>query len=409
MENTYTLFDLQEHVRRVVALNFSEPLWVTCEIAQNKESKGQHYLSLVQKGDGKAAIVAQADAILWARTFRRLKRTLGAPLEEVLQAGMEIRLQVRLDFHERYGLKFFIEDVDLAYTIGQLELKRRATIEALQKADLFHKNAAFLLPKVIQRVAVLSSENAAGLQDFLGQIQQNSYQYRFKIHLYPTAMQGEKVREELLQQLKKINRRTKDFDVAIIIRGGGARLDLNAFDDLEICEAVAKSKLPILAGIGHDIDESVLDLVAHTSLKTPTAVADFLLQHNALFESKIVELEWQLQHRLQQIVQQNKSKLENFEGVLKFHIQNFIQSKRKELDLQTQQIPIFARQSLKFAQEKLAHNTQLQHFLSVEQTLARGYSLVTKSGQIVPTAAQLKEGEEVEIHFVDGTRSSRIK
>lgn len=409
MENTYTLFDLQEHVRRVVALNFSEPLWVTCEIAQNKESKGQHYLSLVQKGDGKAAIVAQADAILWARTFRRLKRTLGAPLEEVLQAGMEIRLQVRLDFHERYGLKFFIEDVDLAYTIGQLELKRRATIETLQKADLFHKNAAFLLPKVIQRVAVLSSENAAGLQDFLGQIQQNSYQYRFKIHLYPTAMQGEKVREELLQQLKKINRRTKDFDVAIIIRGGGARLDLNAFDDLEICEAVAKSKLPILAGIGHDIDESVLDLVAHTSLKTPTAVADFLLQHNALFESKIVELEWQLQHRLQQIVQQNKSKLENFEGVLKFHIQNFIQSKRKELDLQTQQIPIFARQSLKFAQEKLAHNTQLQHFLSVEQTLARGYSLVTKSGQIVPTAAQLKEGEEVEIHFVDGTRSSRIK
>lgn len=409
MENTYTLFDLQEHVRRVVALNFSEPLWVTCEIAQNKESKGQHYLSLVQKGDGKAAIVAQADAILWARTFRRLKRTLGAPLEEVLQAGMEIRLQVRLDFHERYGLKFFIEDVDLAYTIGQLELKRRATIETLQKADLFHKNAAFLLPKVIQRVAVLSSENAAGLQDFLGQIQQNSYQYRFKIHLYPTSMQGEKVREELLQQLKKINRRTKDFDVAIIIRGGGARLDLNAFDDLEICEAVAKSKLPILAGIGHDIDESVLDLVAHTSLKTPTAVADFLLQHNALFESKIVELEWQLQHRLQQIVQQNKSKLENFEGVLKFHIQNFIQSKRKELDLQTQQIPIFARQSLKFAQEKLAHNTQLQHFLSVEQTLARGYSLVTKSGQIVPTAAQLKEGEEVEIHFVDGTRSSRIK
>lgn len=409
MQNTYSLFDLQEHVRRVVALNFAVPVWVSCEIAQHKESKGQHYLSLVQKGEGAFDIIAQADAVLWLRTYRRLKRALGKNVDDILQAGMEVRLQVRLDFHERYGLKFFVEDVDLAFTIGQLELKRRATIEALQKAKLLHKNAEFELPKVLQSIAVLSSENAAGLQDFLAQIQQNSYGYRFKIHLFPTVMQGEKVREELTKQLKKINRRADEFDVAIIIRGGGARLDLSAFDDLSLCKTVAKSKLPILTGIGHDIDESVLDLVAHTSLKTPTAVADFIIQHNVRFESRIVELTWLLQHQVQQIVQQENLRLENASNTLQFYTQRLLQTKQQELKHLRQRIPVFARQYIKLAQQELAHQSDLHHFLSVEQTLARGFSLITKSGQIVRTATDLEKGDEVTLHFADGKKKSRIE
>lgn len=405
MENTYTLFDLQEHVRRVVALNFAEPLWFTCEVAQCNESKGQHYLALVQKSEQSDAIVAQVDAILWARSYRRLKQTLGKEIDDLLQAGMQVRMQARLDFHERYGLKFFIEDLDLAYTVGQLELKKRATIAALQKKDLLRKNAAFQLPNVLQSIAVLSSENAAGLQDFLSQIQQNPYAYRFKVHLFPTAMQGEKVQAELLKQLKKINRRSEQFDVVIIIRGGGARLDLKAFDDLKICEAVAKSKLPILTGIGHDIDESVLDLVAHTALKTPTAVADFLLQHNARFEAYILEIERYLQLQMRQIVQQERMQLNAKFSELQFLNNSAIRAKQNVLQVQEQQLPLLNSQILKTAKAQLAHQTQLQHFLSLEQTLARGFSLVTKENEVISSADKLSENERVQIRFQDGTRT----
>ncbi|MEM9991036.1 MAG: exodeoxyribonuclease VII large subunit, partial [Bacteroidota bacterium] len=333
MEHTYTLFDLQEHLRRVVALNFSAAVWLTCELAQCSLSKGQYYLSLVQKATDSDQVLAQADGILWQRTYKRLKQRIGSNiLNDLLQTGRSVRLQVRLDFHERYGLKYFIEDVNAVHTIGQLELMRQATIGQLRTKNLLQKNARLPLPIVLQRIAVLSSEHAAGLQDFLAQLEQNPYHYRFKIVLFSSSMQGSQVQEELVKQLYNINHRADDFDLIVVVRGGGARLDLRAFDDVKICEAVANSQLPVLTGIGHDVDEVVLDKVAHTALKTPTAAADFVIQHNADFETSVLILERQFQAHIKHFLAQEQQKLRQQSANLRFIVESLITQKQTNLN-----------------------------------------------------------------------------
>ena len=187
---TYSLFELNEFIRRIIALNLAEALWVQGEFAQVSESRGHYYINLIQKEDDNNEIIAQASAILWAKDFRRLKREKGKTLNQLLQSGLQVLIKVRADFHERYGLKLIIEDIDPSYTLGQLELQRRAIIEKLHKEKLLHKNNQHPLPYVLQRIAVVSSSTAAGYQDFLKQLNNNPYGYTFNNKLFPAAVQG---------------------------------------------------------------------------------------------------------------------------------------------------------------------------------------------------------------------------
>ncbi|MDW8231102.1 MAG: exodeoxyribonuclease VII large subunit, partial [Saprospiraceae bacterium] len=247
---TYSLLDLNAHIRYAVALNFPEAIWVTAEIAQVNEARGHIFMDLVQKGEGEeGAIVAQAAAILWQRQYRQLRLQRGHALDEALCEGREVRLQVRVDFHERYGLKLIVLDADPAYTIGRMELQRRQTLKQLEEAGLLERNRSLPMPCVLQHIAVISSEGAAGLQDFQEHLRQNAFGFAFHLQLFSTAVQGENLEVEFLQALQQVALQAQAFDCAVVLRGGGARLDLSGFDALSVCRAAALLPIPLLTGI----------------------------------------------------------------------------------------------------------------------------------------------------------------
>jgi len=399
---TYRLFELQEYIRRTIALNVPEPVWVRCELAQVRESRGHRYLELVEKDDESEALIAQASAVIWQRTYRSIRRQRGKQLQEVLREGMSVLLKVRVDFHERYGLKLMVEDVDPSYTMGELEIRRRAIMERLQAEDLLGKNRSVALPLVLQRIAVLSAESAAGYADFKEQLTNNPYGFRIEWTLFPTAMQGQQVESEMLQQLRKIERHRHLYDAIVVIRGGGARLDLAAFDRYELAATMAQASLPVLTGIGHEIDETVLDHVVHAALKTPTAVAEFIVQHNARFDAGLWEAGQWVGRRVQQMLTSEALQLDRTTGILKDVTYRHVRQRSDQVAFAKKQLPFLVRTKLKEATVLLDFQEQVSSLLSVEGTLRRGFSITFRSGHPITAATEVKKGDTLTTEFQDG-------
>lgn len=406
--STYTLFQLNEYIRRILALNFSEPIWITAEIAQINESRGHYFLSLVEKEEEEGAIVAQSEAAIWEPTRRQIRKQLGLHIHEILQAGRSVKLKVQVDYHERYGMKLIIQEIDPAYTLGQLELQRRQTIAALQKARLIGRNAQLELPQVVQRLAVISSPTAAGYHDFVQQLATNTYNYRFEVQLFPSAMQGQGVAVELPAQIKTINRRKKQFDVVVVIRGGGSRLDLSAFDELEVAKVLAKCKLPVITGIGHEIDETVADLVAHTSLKTPTAVADWLISRLLQFESQLLQQAQQLQLIARRQMQEEESRLRSLQQTVQYLAKNKLQQQQQLLDYIAGELPNRTRQLLQSSTQQLNYLDKMVGMLSIENTLERGFTITKQDGIPINSGKSLQPGERITTTFRDGEVDSVV-
>lgn len=407
---TYTLFDLHEHIRRVLALNYPEALWITAEIAQISRSRGHLYLNVVQKGaDTDPDIVAQAQAVVWQRDYQKLRLAQGLALDEVLREGCEVRMLVRVDFHERYGLKLLISDVDPAYTFGQLELQRRQTIETLRNLGLLERNRALPLPAVLQRVAVVSSEGAAGFQDFREQLAANPFGFRFHCRLFSAAVQGNNAETELIAALDSIAAQRHRFDCAVILRGGGARLDLAAFDRLALCKTAAGLPLPVFTGIGHDVDESVLDLVAHTALKTPTAVADFLIQHNLFFENNVLRVAGHVRENADHHLRVKTLELNNLEGAAHWGVQGRTRSARQQIDHLADALPALVRRRLQGAVRQLDQAETFCAALHPEAALRRGFSLTLKNGKVLTSADALAPGDTLETRLREGVVLSVVK
>lgn len=381
----YTLYQLNEFIRRVISLNFSEAVWVQCEIFQVNQSRGHFYLQLVQKDGAEDQIMARSDAVLWQRSYLQLKRTLGPLIDELLREGLEVLLQVRVVFDERYGLQLHIDQIDPAFSLGKLEIQRQENIRLLRAEGLLELNAQRPLPSVVQRIALLSSPEAAGLKDFLDQLHNNPFGYRYSVSLFPTAVQGQRVEPEMLGRLDQIARQKDRFDCVAIIRGGGSRLDLAAFDQLELCKGVARCPLPVIAGIGHEVDESVLDMTAHTSLKTPTAVAEFFIDHNAAFETAVL----QAGARIGQTARW--------------------QIKSQNLPLLAQQLHSLARMRLHGEKQNLEGIANQITLLDPRRILERGYAFLTREGKSVRSAKDLEAGDKVRIHLSDGQADAVIK
>jgi len=405
---TYSLFELNEYVRRILALNLPDAVWVTCEIAQFNESRGNYFLELVEKSEEDDKIIARTEAAIWSANYRQLRRKIGKKLVDILQEGLEVKVQVRVSFHERYGLKMVIEDIDPTYTLGKLALKRQQTIDQLEKEGKLYQNAELALPTVLQKIAILSSPTAAGLQDFENQVRFNPYQYYFQLDLFPTAMQGDRVSTEMRTQLKKINKRYHEYDAVVIIRGGGARLDLQAFNDYDLCVALAECPLPILTGIGHDIDETVADIVAHQSLKTPTAVAEFLVQRNAVFEGELMQLAQTLMQISQLELQQADSELSRYQQILQLGAENLLHQEHSNLHHLQQLLQPLSKIKLEQEDILLKQLSNILGLLDLDATLARGYSLSMKDGKVVQSKTDLATDDELEIRFKDGSVKSKI-
>jgi exodeoxyribonuclease VII large subunit len=408
MVNCYSLYDLNEHIRRVLALNFQQPLWIAAEIAQAGQSRGHFFLDLVQKGEGDE-ILAQAQAALWASDYRRLRKNLGADLDAVLREGVEVKMQVRVDFNERYGLKFIIADLDPAHTFGQLELRRRQTIQTLRESGLLDKNRSLSLPPVLQRIAVVTSEGAAGFQDFREHLEKNTFGYRFDCQLFASAVQGKNADAELREALEQVAAQHENFDCTVVVRGGGARLDLAAFDGLELCKTVAQMPLPVFTGIGHDVDETVLDLTAHTALKTPTAVADFLLQHNLFFENEILRLAEHLRASSGFCLKINQLELERLETATRFSSRERLRAAAQRLDISEENLPAFGFQLLRNQSRLLEQAEAICFAFNPESVLRRGYSLTLKNGKIVTSTSEVAAGDLLETRLREGVVRSKVE
>ncbi len=404
---TYALHEVNEYIRRTLALNLPEALWVRCEIAQVNEARGHYFIELVQKAEDADEIIAQASAVIWQRSFRQLRSKLGLLIHDLLRDGMEIQLKARIEFNERYGLKFIVEDIDPAYTLGKIEMRRRQTIEVLHQANLIEQNARLPLPMVLQRIAIISSERAAGYRDFVKHIQENPYGYRFNLQLFTSAMQGELVEQEMRKRMREIEQRQEEFDCVVIIRGGGARLDLAAFDSLPICKEIARFNLPVLTGIGHDVDETVLDIVAHQSLKTPTAVADFIINRNLLFENALANYSGRIQIYSQQSVQNQRIVLQNSQQKLTTNARQHLREEARMLDYIQQEVPKIATYQLRTAHQTLQQLEKVTTLLSLEATLKRGFTLTSQDGQVLKSSKDVQPGV-LTTRFADGKTKSKV-
>ncbi|MEY4927369.1 MAG: hypothetical protein RI894_1805, partial [Bacteroidota bacterium] len=404
---TYTLLDLQTYIRRVIAANMQETVWITAELSSCSESRGHWYIDLVQKDQ--ANIAAQASAVLWATNFKVLLKKLSAnTLAALLREGVQVRMEVRVEYHERYGMKLVVQDLDPAYTLGQLEAQRRASLQRLYEERLLDKQKQIVLPIVVQRIAVISSTLSAGYQDFIQHLNHNIYGYKFQINLFDSAVQGESTVSDIVRHFDYITKNKANFDAVCVLRGGGSRLDLAAFDDYKIAASAAVLPLPLLVGIGHDIDESVLDAVAHTSLKTPTAVADFLIDRTAQFESRLLQQKQQLHHASSQVLKQAELRQAKTAQQLQYSAQHALQQHAQAI----QKIDLKLPHVLALHFQKQAQNLDLLEqkidLLQPNHILKRGFSMTLYENKPILNAADIPKNAVIETLTQTGKLKSRV-
>ncbi len=409
-ETTYSLYELNEYVRRVLLLNFEDPLWIRCELSQVRESRGHLYLELIQQDEGGQTPIAQASAILWSTRYRELGKRHGFQiLEQIFQSGAELRLKIKVDFHERYGYKLMVEELDPDFTLGQNALKKQRTLEQLLAEGRLEKNGQIPLPLVLQRLAILSSSEAAGYRDFVHQLNTNPLGYRFDTTLFPTAVQGERVETEMHNQLQAISKKKTQFDAVVIIRGGGSRTDLMAFDSYLLAKEIADMPLPVITGIGHEIDTSIADMVAHTSVKTPTAAAAFILEHNEYFEAQLLDIHRQIDQTAKQYAQMANLQLNQLAEQIRWTSREQIQHAFHQLNLMRESFPRMARQLVRNQNRQLHFLEQQLHALDPQSILRRGFSITSCQGKIVMDASHLPKGSTLHTQFFKGGATSIVK
>lgn len=287
-----TLSELNLLIKEKLDETFAGLVWVKAEISEFTVNRNGHcYLELVDTDPVSSQVIARARATVWSYTFRMLKPYFESTTGQAFATGLKVLVSVKVEFHPLYGLSLNIRDIDPAYTMGDMAIKRRDIILRLQQDGVFDMNKELELPVVPQRIAVISSPTAAGLQDFLNQLAHNPSGIWFYTRLFPATMQGAETADSIIRALDQVFQYENSFDVVVIIRGGGAQLDLASFDHYELAYHVAQFPMPVITGIGHDKDETIVDLVAHTKMKTPTAVAEFLISGAAAFEQRLLEVQ----------------------------------------------------------------------------------------------------------------------
>ncbi len=371
-------------------------------------SGGHHYLNLIERDEQEGIIIAQTNAILWGERHRKLKKKLGRKLDFLLQEGQQILIKVIPDYHERYGLKLSIVEFNENFTDGQLAMRKQEIISRLKEEGLFSKNKTIALPDVLQRIAVIGSRKSAGYQDFDRQLKDNPFGYRFSARLFNANVQGEQAEKTLLTSLQTIEKRSQDFDCMVMIRGGGAKTDLLAFDHYELAKTVANSSLPVFTGIGHDIDESIVDMLASEALKTPTAAADFILNHNLIFESGLQDIALQLERLSMHALTVEKNKITAAAKFLFYESNNYVQQKKQTLGFDEKQLKQITAQKFKELESKLDKAEEICQLANPEHLLKKGFCLIRKNNTVVKNASDLTKSDIVEIQLPDGFVQGKI-
>ncbi len=429
--HSLTLFELNSLVREVIESTLDHAYWVEAELSELREVRGHCYMELVQKDLRSATPVARASAKCWKTTWMRLQPRFERATRQPLRAGMKVLLLVVAQFHEQYGFSWIVQDIDPTYTLGDMARKRQEIIQQLKAEGVFDMQKQLALPMFAQHIAVISAENAAGYGDFCNQLADNDYGLYFRTELFPAVMQGEQVEQSVIRALDNICQRMDEFHCVVIIRGGGATADMSGFDTLALAENVAQFPLPIITGIGHDRDESILDMVSCVRVKTPTAAAAFLIDHLAAVLAHVEGLQERILshvttrmerelHRLNRCAERIPILFSNVRTgqemrmqritarMQRFAAQRLIQEAQR-LDRWALRLPDLARHRLKDETTRLEKLEIKLDSLNPELLLKRGYSITTFKGRVLRDASHLKPGDEIETRLEKGRVKSVVK
>lgn len=404
-----TLFELNRLVREVLECEMPNEYWVEAELSECRESRGHCYMELIQKEEHSATPIAKASAKCWASKWMLIRPYFERITGQQLHAGMKVLLKVYPQFHEAFGFSWIITDIDPTYTLGDMARKRQEIIRQLKEEGVFDLQRELELPLFCQHIAIISSKSAAGYGDFCNQLDNNPYGFQFKTRLFPAIMQGEEVEQSIIQALNQINDLQDDFDCIVIIRGGGTTSDMSGFDTLLLAENVANFPLPIITGIGHERDETILDMVSHTSVKTPTAVAALLIENL----KSVLDAINDAQVHLTSCVQQKLSTLSNQLTTIQETIPRLfsIVKTRQEARLEAieAKFPMLIERRLTAEKHKIQLIEEKTKALDPRLLLRRGYSITLFKGKAVRNPQSLKAGDEIETHLEKGTIKSIIK
>lgn len=430
-KTTLTLFELNSLVRDVLETTLDSLFWVEAELSEAREVRGHCYMELVQKDIFSATPIARASAKCWKQRWQVLRPKFEGVTGQPLRAGMKVMLQVAVSFHEAYGFAWIVQDIDPTYTMGDMARKRLEIIRQLQQEGVFDMQKELTIPMFAQRVAVISSESAAGYGDFCSQLSNNDYGFKFYPRLFAAVMQGERVEQSVVAALNEINRHADDFDVVVIIRGGGATADLSGFDTLELAENVANFPLPIITGIGHERDESILDMVSNTRVKTPTAAAAVLIDNLVAVLSCINDYERRVAMRVKQVMDKERRRLDrSAERVpMLFSLVKTRQEARNDrlmsrmvslvnhnvstaghrLQLASANLLPLVERRLERANNELGRLEFRVKALDPQLILRRGYSITLLDNKAVRHADQLKRGDHIVTRLEHGSVKSVVE
>ena len=394
-------------VRESIECEMPEEYWVEAELSECRETRGHCYMELIQKDELSATPVAKAPAKCWANKWLTIRPYFERITGQQLHAGMKVLLQVYPQFHEAYGFSWIVNDIDPTYTIGDMARKRQEIIKKLKDEGVFDLQKELQLPMFCQRIAVISSQTAAGYGDFCNQLADNPYGFKFETQLFPATMQGEGVEQSIISALERIY--DTDYDCVVIIRGGGATSDMSGFDTLALAENVANFPIPIITGIGHERDESILDMVSHTRVKTPTAAAAFLIEHL----KEVLDVIDNSQDRITRYAQQKLTTLNSQLAIVSESIPRLFSLVRtrqeSKLDIFEQRMRTSIDRRLTSESHKLELISEKLKALDPTLLLARGYSITMHNGHAVKDASSLAPGTEIETRLAKGTIHSIIK
>ena len=432
MVNHLSLYELNSLVRDVISMSLPDSYWVEAELSEAREGYGGHcYMELIEKDERSNTPIAKAHASCWRNRWMLLKPQFERVTGQRIHAGMKVLLKVHAQFHENYGFSWIVDDIDPTYTMGDMARKRMEIIQTLKEEGVFDLQKELKLPMFCQRIAVISSATAAGYGDFCNQLADNGYGLQFTTALFAATMQGEGVEQSVISALNRINEEWENWDCVVIIRGGGATSDLSGFDTLALAENVANFPLPIITGIGHERDESVLDMISFQRVKTPTAAAAFLVDHLTEVYARIEDAQEAIVNYVKRRLQVERMKFERLStqiptlfSLVKVRQSNRLDQLLNRLKVKAERIPADGLHRLEMLEARLKepvarklerelHRIDMLSQRAIaqdpERLLRRGYSITLKDGKSIKDASQLKAGDEIETRFAKGVAKAVVK
>ena len=391
-----TLWELNNKIRSVIESNLDDTYWITGELSEARQaSNGHFYGELIQKDENGRNVIARARVNCWAQQYNLIRLRFLHETGQEIRAGLKVLLEVQVTFHEQYGYALKVTDIDSTYTLGDLARRRKEILNKLEEEGILHDNQTLTMHRLTWRIAIVSAETAAGYGDFCDQLLHNEYGLRFQIKLFPATMQGQHVEESVSAALFQVASEENNWDAVVIIRGGGAVADMSDFDSYQLASIIAQFPLPVIVGIGHERDETVLDYVAHQRVKTPTAAAAFLIDHQLGELALLNHFQQRISQAANNLLKNEENRLERQKGHISLLFQTISQQIRHQLDLFLQKL----RQNVERKLQNESHQLDLLEKqienLNPNRILKLGFTITLHKGKPVRNPNQLHPGDHI--------------